>query len=184
MIEEQNKKIWTINNKKELILLRKVLADFDFTKHAKKEIEELVIFMRKKMIESNGIGLAANQIGLDMKLFVAQLPDRETDGYKGKFYAIFNPKITKKSEQKNLDNEGCLSVPGFYGKVERFSKITINGLDKNNKKIEISVSGFLARIFQHEIDHINGKLFIDSAKEIFKTIEDKKEYKNNLITNK
>ena len=132
------------------------------------------------MIESNGVGLAANQIGLDMRLFVAQLPDRESHGYKGKFYAIFNPKIEKKSEQKNIDDEGCLSVPGFYGKVERFSKIEVSGFDKNHKKIKINASGFLARIFQHEIDHINGKLFIDLAKEIFKTIEDK----DNLTTNK
>jgi len=173
MIEEKNKKIWTVNNKKELGLLRKVLDDFDFNKYTKKEINELVIFMRKKMIESNGVGLAANQIGLDMKLFVAQLPDKETHNYKGKFYIIFNPKIKKVSQQKNIENEGCLSVPGFYGSVERFSKIEVTGFDKNNKKIKITASGFLARIFQHEIDHINGKLFIDSAKEIFKATQDK-----------
>lgn len=172
MLTEENKKIWTIFNKKEEKLLRKKVADFNFEKHSKKEISDLVAFMRKMMIESRGVGLAANQIGLDMKVFVAQLPDKEDGGYSGKFYSIFNPKIVFSSEETSVDNEGCLSVPGLYGEVKRSNKIEVEGYDKNQRKTNIKASGYLARIFQHEIDHLNGKVFLDKAKKVIK-IDDK-----------
>jgi len=155
--------IWHISDKKEAKLLRSRLKDYDFSSQTKKEREELIARMRTTMVAENGIGLAANQVGLNMRVFVAQLPSPDGRGYKGKFYAVFNPTIVSISKKKEADIEGCLSVPGEYGAVERANKITISGYDKNQRPITISATGLLARIFQHETDHLDGKLFIDIA---------------------
>lgn len=152
--------IWVIDDKKEAKLLRKRVADFDFKKYSKKEINDILKKMREAMKAANGIGLSANQIGLDMNLFIAQA--------EGKFYAVFNPKITKYSDNNIIMEEGCLSVPEVYGTTERPEKVTLEGYDKNGKKIKIKAWGLLARIFQHETDHLNGKLFIDIATDLHK----------------
>src|SRR3989338_10338291 len=117
--------VWTIDSKKEAKILRKKMADFDFYKFYKKEIQQLLTKMREKMKKANGIGLSANQIGLDFNLFVAQA--------EGKFYAIFNPKITKFSNEKSVLEECCLSVPEVFGPVARPAKIILEILYKNNK---------------------------------------------------
>ena len=161
-------KILTIQDKKEKEFLKKKTRLFDFSKFSRKEIGDLVKNMKEIMIAANGVGLAANQVGLDFNLFVAQSPRVESSS-DYKFYAIFNSEIIKNSEGKNKMDEGCLSVPGgIYGEVERSSRITIVGFDKNGKKIKIKAWGFLARIFQHEVDHLNGVLYIDKAKTIQK----------------
>mgnify|MGYP003922156025 CR=1 FL=1 len=113
------------------------------------------------MREANGIGLSANQIGLPYRVFVAQVPDLQG---RLKFYAIFNPEIVKVSKEKELFEEGCLSIPDKYALVPRYSHIVIKGFDINGKKIKIKAWGLLARVFQHEIDHLDGKLFIDRIK--------------------
>lgn len=159
------KKILTINNKTEEKFLRKRAADFDFSKFTKKEIQGLIAEMKKIMNAANGVGLSANQIGLDMQIFVAELP-QEND--KPKFYAIFNPTLSKPSDKKVSTEEGCLSVPRTWGNVSRPEKITLAGFDKNQKPVKIKAIGFLARIFQHEVDHLNGILFIDKATGIHK----------------
>jgi len=172
-------KIFTINNKKEEKFLRQKTVEFDFNKLGKKEISELLGTMRRIMTEARGIGLSANQLGLNLKFFVAQISDKPLKHDENgkvimplpelmKFYAIFNPEIIKFSEEKIVMEEGCLSVPDIYGLVERPTKITIVGQDENNKKIKIKASGILARVFQHEFDHLNGILFIDKAKDIHK----------------
>ena len=169
-------KILTIADKKENKLLRQKTKPFDFSKFKKKEILELIKKMRKIMVEANGIGLAANQLGLDYRLFVAQIqgvsrsgePRAQTQTDR-KFYAIFNPKVTKVSEAKEEGEEGCLSVPrDLYGIVKRHQKLTLEGQDQNGRKIKIKARGLLARIFQHEVDHLEGKLFIDRTKEVYK----------------
>ena len=151
--------IWTTDDKKELKLLRKKVASFDFNKYSKKDLESLLKKMRVAMKKAAGIGLSANQFGLDANFFIAELS--------GKFYAVFNPKITKASGASVME-EGCLSVPGFFGEVSRSEKVILEGLDKNQKPIKIKAWGLLARIFQHEVDHLNGALFIDKAKEVKK----------------
>ena len=161
-------KIFTIVNKKEEKFLRQKTAKFDFNKYTKKETAELVKQMRGIMTEAIGIGLSANQLGLDLRLFVAQLPQIGADKTHEKFYAIFNPEIIKFSEKKVVMEEGCLSVPGVYGLVERPEKITLVGQDRYSKKIKIKAWGLLARIFQHEVDHLNGVLFVDRTKNIRK----------------
>lgn len=155
--------IFTTQNKKEEKFLRRKASKFDFKKHNKKEIRELVKKMRVVMKKVNGIGLSANQIGLDMRVFTAQ-PEK-------KFYTVFNPEIIKESDEKVDMEEGCLSVPNLYGSVERAEKVTLTGFDINNKKLKIKAWGLLARVFQHEIDHLNGILFIDKCKEVHKIEE-------------
>ncbi len=152
--------VWTIDNKNEIKILRKKMAPFDFSKFSKKDLQELIKKMREAMKKSNGIGLSANQIGLDMHFFVAQA--------EGKFYALFNSKISKISDENARMEEGCLSVPEVFGEVSRPAKITLEGQDKAGKKIKIKAWGLLARIFQHELDHLNGKLFIDIAANLHK----------------
>lgn len=152
-----------ITNKSQEKFLRRKTADFDFKKFTRKEISDLVNRMRRIMRAANGIGLSANQIGLDLRMFVAEVPDHEGNA---KFYAVFNPKIEKLSDEKTEYEEGCLSVPGAWGDVERPEKIVLGGLDRYGRPAKIKAWGLLARVFQHEMDHLNGKLFIDRTKKI------------------
>ncbi len=159
--------VWVIDNKQELKILRKKMADFDFKKCKKPELNDLIKKMREIMKNANGIGLSANQIGLNLNFFIAQV--------EGKFYAVFNPKILKFSDKTIDMEEGCLSVPEVFGNVRRPEKIVLEGFDKNNKKLKIKAWGLLARVFQHEVDHLSGKVFIDHAKELYR-------YKERLAT--
>jgi len=130
------------------------------------EIRELIRKMKKIMKTNNGVGLAAPQIGVNKQIFVAELLyEGEEDGI---FYAAVNPKITNVSKEKEKLEEGCLSLPKLYGEVPRAKKIQVEYLNEMGKKKRLKASGLLARIFQHEIDHLNGGLFIDKAKEIKK----------------
>jgi len=112
--------------------------------------------MRKEMIRSGGVGLSGNQVGLDWRVFVA-----ESDNI---FFAVFNPKITKFSEEQEELEEGCLSVPKVFIPLKRSYRVTLEGSDWNGKKIKLKASGVLARILQHETDHLNGKLILDYVK--------------------
>ncbi len=153
-------KIWVVERKDEEKFLRKKAAAFDFSNSTKKEIQELLRRMRDAMNKANGVGLSANQIGLPYRVFVAQVPDAQ--GHL-KFYALFNPKIEKPSTKMETLEEGCLSVPETYGPVARHYQLVLNGQDKLGKKVKIKAWGLLARVFQHEMDHLDGKLFIDRA---------------------
>ena len=148
-----SEKILAVSNPEDEKFLRRKTAVFDFKNHTKKEIEELIKRMRAIMHKENGVGLAANQIGLDLSVFVASLDN--------KFYVFFNPKITKESDDLVGREEGCLSLPGEYAKAYRSDKIILQAEDKNGKAVKIKTWGLLATIFQHEVDHLNGKLFID-----------------------
>lgn len=158
-------KIVTIENKKGEKFLRHKTEDFDFKKFSKKEVNNLLSEMKREMRKANGVGLSANQIGLNFKVLVAEVPAAQN---KLKFYAVFNPKIEKFGTEKISLEEGCLSVPLTYGDVERPEKIMLTGQDKNGKPIKIKAWGLLARVFQHEVDHLNGMLFVDKAKSIQK----------------
>jgi len=148
--------ILKIDNNKHNKFLRKKVSDFDFSDYNKDELRILLNKMRDVMHSVEGVGLAANQVGIDARFFIAE--------FDGKFYAIFNPEIIKTSKTIESLEEGCLSVPGKYDAVERSAEVTIKGLDRNKKRVKMRVWGHLARIFQHEVDHLNGKLFIDYIK--------------------
>ena len=171
-------KILTVNDKKEEKFLRTKTANFDFSKFTKKDIGELIKKMREAMNKAVGIGLSANQIGLDLRLFVAKISNKPLKRDKNnkiilpppgemKFYAIFNPEITKFSEKKIIMEEGCLSVPGIYGLVERPESVVLKGYDRYAKPLTVKADGLLARVFQHETDHLNGILFIDKCDKIY-----------------
>lgn len=157
--------IWVVSDKREEKFLRRKTTDFDFKNFTKKEIAELVAHMRRLMRAANGIGLSANQIGLNLNMFIAEVPDVEQGGMK--FYAIFNPKIEKKSGETAVFEEGCLSIPGKWGYVPRSERVLLSGRDKNGKPVKIKAWGLLAHVFQHETDHLQGKLFTDRTKKVF-----------------
>ena len=163
-------KIFIIDNKKEEKFLRQKTVDFDFAKFKKSEIRNLIKTMREIMKHANGVGLSANQIGLPYRFFIAQVPDSQG---KLKFYAIANPELTKIGKETVTLEEGCLSVPETYGPTERHYRVVLTGYDYNGKKIKIKAWGLLARVFQHEVDHLNGSLFIDTAKALHKVAETK-----------
>lgn len=166
--------IVTIENKKDEKILRRKTAPFAFSTFTKKELGKLIKDMRATMKKANGIGLAANQVGLDMNFFVAHISGIDRHGKprllsatEQKFYSLFNPRVVKISKETDTTEEGCLSVPGgYYGDVERAKKITLEGFDKSGKRLKIKAWGLLARVFQHEVDHLNGILFIDRAKNL------------------
>jgi peptide deformylase len=142
----------TIKSPDKKILKRKVSA-FDFAKHSSKEIRDTVSEMRKIMKQNDGVGLSANQVGLNWRMFIAE--------YNKKLYVIVNPKITKTSKEIEILEEGCLSVPDKFIEIPRPESIIMEACDQRGKKIKIKAFGVLARIFQHETDHLNGKLITD-----------------------
>ncbi len=131
-------------------ILRKKSAEI---KKITPEINRLILDMEKTMLEKDGIGLAAPQIGKNIKIVIVNTKD-------GPIHMI-NPKITRKSWRKEEGEEGCLSIPGIFGKVKRHKKMRAIYYDKNNNKIKLKAEGLLARVIQHEIDHLNGILFTD-----------------------
>jgi len=169
---EIHQKILEISNKNEEKFLREKTKPFDFAKFKREEIKDLIKKMRVVMQQADGIGLSANQIGLPYRFFVAQVPD--TNGH-FKFYAIFNPEIIKTFDEKEELEEGCLSVPQTFGLVERNYKIILSGQDAFSKNFKIKAWGLLARVFQHEVDHLNGVLFIDKAKNLYNIKDFKQE---------
>ncbi len=154
---------------KEEQFLRRRTKAFDSKLHSKKELQVLARTMRRIMKRAEGIGLSANQVGLEGRFFVAEAPIAEGQKGRSKLHVLINPEITRVSKEMTAQEEGCLSVPGLYGTVARHEKVTIEGTDAYGKKITIRARGLLARIFQHEMDHLNGVLFIDKATEIHKT---------------
>lgn len=148
------------------MVLRKKIPPLNFASENKKELRGLVKQMRIAMKENSGVGLSANQIGMPKRIFVAQVPD---ENGRPKFYAVLNPEIIKISAKKIANEEGCLSVPlTTTGIVERPEQITLQGLNLLGKKIKIKAWGLLARVFQHEVDHLNGMLFLDRTKQLKK----------------
>ena len=148
--------ILTIEDKEQKKFLGKKVPELDFKKFTKREVADLIREMRRIMDAADGTGLAVNQVGLDFKMFVAKADN--------KFYAIFNPEIVNISKTKVFGLEGCLSVPEVYVEVPRAEGVVLKGFDRNGKRVKIKARGLLARIFQHEVDHLNGKLISDHVK--------------------
>ncbi len=114
------------------------------------------------MYVKDGVGLAAPQVGRSIKLCV--IAKEYTPSKKD--LCLINPEWTKQSIKKNWDEEGCLSVPGIYGEVSRYSTIKVKALDHEGTHLEFVARDFFARIIQHEVDHLNGILFIEKAKNL------------------
>ena len=121
-----------------------------------KKLKFIISDMKKTLYEANGVGLAAPQIDLNIRMFVAD------DGESG-FEAYVNPVWEPVGNETNVDTEGCLSVPGYVGLVERYTTVRIKYQDVRGKKKQKVAIGLLARCIQHETDHLNGILFIEKA---------------------
>ena len=119
-------------------------------------LRKLIDDMIETMYEASGIGLAASQVNVHKRLLVIDVSETRDQPL-----VFVNPEITPLTEDLAPYEEGCLSVPGFYEKVERPSRVRINALDRNGEPFEIETDGLLATCIQHEIDHLNGKLFVD-----------------------
>ncbi len=146
------------------------------------DIETLIDDMIDTMREAPGVGLAAPQVGVGMQVIVVEYaegsenadaePDADEDTEPApkpkKLYAVINPEITRQSKETELGNEGCLSIPDYMGEVERYNTVTVKGIDRHGKSFKLKTKGWMARIFQHEIDHINGVLFIDRTEKVWK----------------
>ncbi len=121
-----------------------------------KEIRQLIVDMVQTMAKGQGIGLAAPQVGVLRRVIVIQ------GDFKGqRILGLINPKITKMSKEKEKGTEGCLSFPGVFLEIKRAKEIKVKGLDINGKKVNLKAKGLLARVLQHEIDHLNGILFFN-----------------------
>lgn len=119
-----------------------------------KKLRTLLDDMAETMYKSEGVGLAAPQVNVSKRIIV--LDDQQGSG----LIEMINPVIVKK-EGSQIGLEGCLSVPGYFGDVERYNKIEVHGITRHNKKFKMKAEGFLARIIQHEIDHLDGILFVE-----------------------
>ncbi len=129
------------------------------------EIRELVDDMVETMHENEGIGLAAAQVGELVRIIIVELPEDEEVQGSGQRYIVLNPEIVKKSRDTEIGIEGCLSVPGYVGEVERSTMVLVRGMNMQGRKFRLRAKDFLARVFQHEIDHCNGILYIDHLTE-------------------
>ena len=145
----------------------RLLGDLVLRKKAHKvtrfndSLRALVEDMAETMRNSDGVGLAAPQVGVLQRVVVIETPEEEDEPGSGRFHAVVNPEIVRTSEEQVDGIEGCLSIPGYVGEVTRHEAVTIKGQDLRGRKIRIKAQGFLARVFQHEIDHLEGVLFID-----------------------
>ena len=119
------------------------------------KIKKLISDMEETMYAAEGRGLAAPQVGVNLQIIVVDSGD--------KLQAFVNPEIIKTSKKSEIMEEGCLSLPGIEVKVKRFWQIEVKTLNIEGKEIKFKTEGLLARIIQHEIDHLNGKLILDRA---------------------
>lgn len=129
------------------------------------ELKQLADDMVETMGVSDGVGLAAPQVGVSERMVVVKIPEEYEDPEAGKLYVLVNPEISVVDDELLLSDEGCLSIPGILGQVPRASKIKIKGQNIKGKTVRLKAEGYLARIFQHEIDHLDGVLFIDRVED-------------------
>ncbi len=143
-----------------------------------RRFQQLVDDMIETMQDARGIGLAAPQVGVSQRVFVARLPDdteeaREEFGADaGVLHVVVNPKLLRVSRETEEGIEGCLSIPGYVGTVERPVAVTLRGQDRYGAALRLRARGWLARVCQHELDHLNGILYIDLATEIWQPEEE------------
>lgn len=161
--------MWTRNKEIDMAVLEVLKAGHPVLKqvaqpveHVNKKMRAFIEDMAETMYKTDGVGLAAPQVGVSKRIIVVD------DG--NGLQALINPQIIK-AEGSQWGPEGCLSVPGYFGDVERYEKVTVTAINPNNKKLRIEAEGFLARIFQHEIDHLEGHLFIEKAVNLKKQVD-------------
>jgi peptide deformylase len=157
------------------ILRRKAPRVTDFGPAFQTLIDDMV----ETMLDAPGVGLAAPQIAVPQRVFVARLPDdeesrKEYGSQAGVLYVFANPELIKVTKEKVEGVEACLSIPGYAGKVDRYEGVVIKGQDRRGKEYRVKAQGWLARVFQHELDHLDGRLYIDIAKDVWELKPDEK----------
>ena len=118
-----------------------------------KSIEKLIDDMLETMHSASGVGLAAPQVGIPLRVIVIGIPDEEE-------LALINPQIVRRTGER-LVSEGCLSIPGYFAQVQRAEIVRAKGLDRTGKEIRLRADDLLAQALEHEIDHLNGILYVD-----------------------
>lgn len=157
------RKVITLNDER---LRKKAKKVKQFTPALKQLAEDMLETMRA----NQGVGLAGPQIGVMQRIFVAEIPASrsgtdEPHPQSGTSYVLINPEIVQSADILVEGQEGCLSIPTWYGLVERPGWVEVRAQDLSGKKVKFKVDDLLARIFQHELDHLNGVLFIDHIKD-------------------
>jgi peptide deformylase len=125
-------------------------------------IQKLIDDMIDTMHDIEGVGLAAPQVGVPLQVVVIQMPDEE------EVITLINPEMVKTSEENEMMTEGCLSLPGYRGEVKRFTSVTVKARDREGKPIRIKGEGLMAQALQHEVDHINGIVYVDHLESVDK----------------
>jgi peptide deformylase len=151
------------------ILRRKAHKVTDFGK----DFQTLVNDMVETLRDAPGVGLAAPQVAVSSRLIVVEFNVNEEDEESPKkLYVLANPEIVETSEEMVKGIEGCLSIPGLVGEVERHQSVVVKGQNKMGKPVKIKATGWLARIFQHEIDHLDGVLYTDRTDKVWQPREE------------
>jgi peptide deformylase len=140
-----------------------------------REFQALVDDMILTMREAPGVGLAAPQIAVPYRLIVVEFGDEEDEEKPRKLYVLANPELIHGSEEKVIGIEACLSVPGLVGEVERHEQVLIRGYNRFGKQVRVKAAGWLARIFQHEMDHLDGILYVDRAIRVWQPTEEEEQ---------
>ena len=142
-------------------------------RHARKvtdfgpSLQTLIDDMVETMRQAPGVGLAAPQVDVPLQVIVVEFGDEEDENAEPSLYTFVNPEIVRPSKETVLGTEGCLSIPGLVGDVERSESVMVKGFSRRGQPMKIKAKGWLARIFQHEIDHLNGVLFTDLAEQVW-----------------
>jgi peptide deformylase len=143
------------------------------------DLQRLIDDMIETLRGASGVGLAAPQVDVGQRVIIVEYGEESEDPEQPSkppvLYVVVNPEIVRKSNETSVGNEACLSLPGYFGEVERFEGVTIKGFDRNGSPIRVKAKGWLARIFQHEIDHLDGILYIDRASKVWRVEEEPSE---------
>ncbi len=151
----------------EPVLRRKARKVTDFGNELQTLIDDMVETMRA----APGVGLAAPQVNVPLRVIVVEFGDEEDEDVPPKLYTLVNPEIVRHSGEMVVGTEGCLSIPGLIGDVDRMKSVTVKGFNRRGQPVRVKAEGWLARIFQHEIDHLDGILFTDRALRVWKPQE-------------
>jgi len=136
------------------------------------ELQQLIEDMIDTLHEDSGAGLAAPQVNVSKQVILVEFGSEEDEEIPPKLFVIINPKISRFSQQMVTGAEGCLSIPGLMGEVDRSEEVVVEGQDRNDEPLKMNLQGWAARIIQHEIDHINGILYTDRAMEVWEADEE------------
>ncbi len=136
------------------------------------DLQQLIEDMIETLHKNSGAGLAAPQVNAAQRVILVEFGTEENEEIPPTMYVTINPRVTRFSQKVVTGAEGCLSIPGLMGEVERADEIVVEGQDRFGEPLKMRLQGWIARIFQHEIDHLNGILYTDRATSVWETDED------------